>query len=129
MLDTICGRHFDGINATNIENLERSLRNRQNGSFDHAAEMSELKCRLRHLYEAKYGTAPEDVVEQELQHKQPKHPKQMENEVPSGGAIDRYGNFYPRSGNGVINPQTGEYYPRTGNGYFNPRTGEFMPAM
>lgn len=46
----------------------------------------------------------------------------------SPGAIDNRGNYYTRSGPGVVDPKDGVYYAPAGkNGYVNTKTGEFTP--
>lgn len=45
-----------------------------------------------------------------------------------GGAISaETGEFYPKSGRGLIDPKTGGFLPDVGRGYIDPSTGTFIP--
>ena len=45
-----------------------------------------------------------------------------------GGAISaETGEFYPKSGRGLIDPKTGGFLPDVGKGYIDPATGQFIP--
>ncbi|MGA2462796.1 MAG: hypothetical protein ABSH06_00390 [Thermodesulfobacteriota bacterium] len=46
---------------------------------------------------------------------------------PNGAIHSGTGDFYPKSGRGLIDPKTGGFLPDVGGGYIDPSTGTFIP--